>query len=85
MVEVRGYINDLIANEEYKDIIKDIQDKEGFLVSMIDAPILYNGKVIGVINDIDLDENAWYGVLWGNMAIDIDMCREYISSLNLIK
>lgn len=65
MVEVRGYINDLIANEEYKDIIKGIKDKEGFLVSMIDAPILYNGKVIGVINDIDLDENAWYGVLWG--------------------
>ena len=85
MVEVRGYINDLIANEEYKDIIKGIQDKEKFLVSMIDAPILYNGKVIGVINDIDLDENAWYGVLWGNMAIDIDVCREYISSLNLIK
>ena len=30
MVEVRGYINDLIANEEYKDIINGIQDKEGF-------------------------------------------------------
>lgn len=85
MVEVRGYINDLIANEEHKDIIKGIQDKEGFLMSMIDAPILYNGKVIGVINDIDLDENAWYGVFWGNMAIDINVCREYISSLNLIK
>lgn len=85
MVEVRGYINDLIVNEEYKDIIKGIQDKEGFLVSMIDAPILYNGKVIGAINDIDLDENAWYGVLWGNLAIDIDVCRECISSLNLIK
>ena len=85
MVEVRGYINDLIANEEYKDIIKDIQDKEEFLVSMIDAPILYNGKVIGVINDIDLDENAWYGGIWGDLAIDIDVCCEYISSLNLIK
>lgn len=85
MVEVRGYINDLIVNEEYKDIINSIQDKEGFLVSMIDSPILYNDKVVGVINDIDLDENAWYGVLWGNMAIDINVCREYISSLNLIK
>lgn len=85
MVEVRGYINELIVNEEYKDIIKGIRDKEGFLMSMIDAPILYNGKVIGVINDIDLDESTWYGVLWGNLAIDIDVCREYISSLNFIK
>ncbi len=85
MVEVRGYINDLIANEEYKDIINGIQDKEGLLMSMIDAPILYNGKVIGVINDIDLDENAWCGIIWGDMVIDIDPCRGHISSFQLIK
>lgn len=85
MIEVRGYIDDLLANKEQKDVIRNIEDQDEFLMSVIDAPILYNGKVIGVINDIDLDENTWYGVLWGNMAIDINVCREYISSLNLIK
>ena len=85
MIEVRGYIDDLLANKEQKDVIRNIEDQDEFLMSMIDAPIIYKGKAIGVINDIDLDENAWYGVLWGDLAIDIDVCREYISSLNLIK
>lgn len=85
MIEVRGYINGLLANKEYKDFISGISDKEEFLMSMIDAPIIYKGKAIGVINDIDLDENIWCGVLWGDMAVDIDLCCEYISSLQLIK
>lgn len=85
MIEVRGYIDDLLANKEQKDAIRNIEDQDEFLMSMIDAPILYNGKVIGVINDIDLDENTWCGIIWGDMVIDIDLCRGHISSLNLIK
>lgn len=85
MIEVRGYIDDLLVNEEQKDVIRDIEDQDGFLMSMIDAPIVYKGKAIGVINDINLDENIWYGILWGDMAIDIDLCRERISSFQLIK
>ena len=85
MIEVRGYIDDLLANKEQKDAIRNIEDRDEFLMSMIDAPIVYKGKAIGVINDIDLDENIWYGILWGDMAINIDLCREYISSFQLIK
>lgn len=85
MIEVRGYIDDLLADKEQKDAIRDVEDKNEFLMSMIDAPIIYKGKVIGVINDVDLDENIWYGILWGDMAIDIDVCRERISSFQLIK
>lgn len=85
MIEVRGYIDDLLANKEQKDAIRDIEDRDEFLMSMIDAPILYNGKVIGVINDIDLDENTWYGILWGDIVIDIDPCRKRISSFQIIK
>lgn len=85
MIEVRGYIDDLLANKDQKDTIRDIEDQDGFLMSMIDVPIIYKGKVIGVINDIDLDENTWYGILWGDMAIGIDSCRKRISSFQLIK
>lgn len=63
MIEVRGYIDDLLANKEQKDVIRGIEDQDEFLMSMIDAPIIYKGKVIGVINDINLDENIWYGIL----------------------
>lgn len=85
MVEIRGYIENLCTNKEYKDFIGGISNKEEFIMSMIDAPIVYKGKAIGVVNDVDLDEGVWYGVLWGNMAIDVDLCSEYISSLQLIK
>lgn len=85
MIEVRGYIDDLLANKEQKDVISGIEDQDEFLMSMIDTPIIYKGKAIGVINDIDLDENTWYGILWGDMAINIDLCRERISSFQLIK
>lgn len=85
MIEVRGYIDDLLVNKEQKDAIRDIEDRDEFLMSMIDTPIIYKGKVIGVINDIDLDENIWYGILWGDIAIDIDLCRKRMSSFQLIK
>lgn len=85
MVEIRGYIENLCANKEYKDFISGISNKEEFIMSMIDAPIVHKGKAIGVINDVDLNEGTWYGVLWEDMAVDVDLCGEYISSLQLIK
>lgn len=44
MIEVRGYIDDLLANKEQKDVIRDIEDQDEFLMSMIDAPIVYKGR-----------------------------------------
>jgi len=85
MIEVRGYIDDLLANKDQKDAIRNIEDQDEFLMSMIDSPIIYKGKAIGVINDIDLDENTWCGIIWGDMVIDIDPCRGHISSFQLIK
>lgn len=85
MIEIHGNINDLIANKEYKDFIESVPSKKFFLTSMIDAPIMLNGKVIGVINEIDFDEETWYGVVWRDLAIDIDVCREQICSLQLVK
>lgn len=84
MIEVRGYIKDLIAKEENKDFIKNIDNPNEFLISAIDAPIIRNGNVIGVINDIDLDEGIIYGVFWGDIAIEVDVCNECITSVQLV-
>lgn len=85
MIEVRGYIDDLLANEEYKNFFADIENQEEFLMTMIDAPIIQNGKPIGVINDLDFEDGTWGGVIWGNMQIEIDPCNGSIQSLHLIK
>lgn len=85
MVEVRGYIDDLLANKEYKGVLADIGDQEEFLMTMIDAPIIQNGKPIGVINDIDFDNMTWSGVVWNNTLVEIDPCNKSIQSLHLIK
>ena len=85
MIEVRGYIDDLLANEEYKNFFADIEDQEEFLVTMIDVPIIQNGKPVGVINDIDFDDMTWSGVIWGNTQMEIDLCNGGIQSLHFIK
>ena len=85
MIEVRGYIDNLIVNEEYKSFFADIEDQEEFLVTMIDAPIIQNGKPVGVINDIDFDDMTWSGVIWGNTQMEIDLCNGGIQSVHLIK
>lgn len=84
MIEVRGYIKDLIAKEENKDFIKNIDNPNEFIISAIDAPIIRNGNVIGVINDVDLDEGIIYGVFWGDIAIEVDVCNECITSVQLV-
>lgn len=84
MIEVHGYIKDLIAKEEYRDFIKNIENPDEFLISAIDAPIIRNGKVIGVINDVDLDDGIIYGVFWGYIAIEVDVCNERIASVQLV-
>ena len=85
MIEVRGYIDDLLANEEYKNFFADIEDQEEFLMTMIDAPIIKNGKPVGVINDIDFEDMTWSGVIWANARIEIDPCNGSIQSVHLIK
>ena len=85
MIEVRGYIDDLLASEEYKNFFASIEDQEEFLMTMIDAPIIYNGKPIGVINDIDFEDRTWCGVIWTNARVEIDPCNKSIQSLHLIK
>ena len=84
MIEVHGYIKDLIAKEEYRDFIKDIENPDEFLISAIDAPIIRNGKAIGVINDVDLDDGIIYGVFWRDIAIEVDVCNERIASVQLV-
>ena len=85
MIEVRGYIDNLIVNEEYKNFFASIEDQEGFLMTMIDAPIIQNGKPVGVINDIDFEDMTWSGVIWGNTQMEIDLCNGGIQSIHLIK
>lgn len=85
MIEVRGYIDDLLANKEYKDFLEDIEDSDEFFITMIDAPIIYNGKPIGVVNDIDFDDRTWSGVIWADSAIEIDVCNDNIHSLHLMR
>lgn len=85
MIEVRGYIDDLLASEEYKSFFADIEDQEEFLVTMIDAPIIQNGKPIGVINDIDFEDRTWGGVIWTNARVEIDLCNGGVQSVHLIK
>lgn len=85
MIEVRGYIDDLLANEEYKNFFASIEDQEEFLMTMIDAPIIQNGKPIGVVNDIDFEDMTWSGVIWADSAIEIDVCNDNIHSLHLMR
>ena len=85
MIEVRGYIDNLIVNKEYKSFFSDIEDQEEFLMTMIDAPIIQKGKPIGVVNDIDFDDMTWSGVIWSNTQIEIDLCNDSIQSIHLIK
>lgn len=85
MIGIQININDLIANEKYKELFENIDDEEEFVISAVDSPIIKNGKVIGVINDVDLDEGIMYGAVWGDAAISIDIQRKRISSIHLIK
>lgn len=85
MIEVRGYIDDLLASEEYKNFFVSIEDQEEFLMTMIDAPIIQNGKPIGVVNDIDFEDMTWGGVIWNNARVEIDLCNGGIQSVHLIK
>ena len=85
MIEVLGYIDDLLASKEYKSFFADIEDQEEFLMTMIDAPIIQNGKPIGVVNDIDFEDMTWRGVIWNNTLVGIDPCNKSIQSLHLIK
>lgn len=85
MIEVRGYIDTLLASEEYGDFFADIENQEEFLMTMIDAPIIKNGKPVGVINDLDFEDGTWGGVIWANARIEIDPCNCSIQSLHLIK
>lgn len=82
MIEVSGYIKDLLVEQNTKECLKNIDDKEEFILSMIDAPILFNGKPIGVINSID--NEFWNGVIWCNPAIEVNPIYESISSIILI-
>lgn len=85
MIEVRGYIDNLLASKEYKSFFADIEDQEEFLITMIDAPIIQNGKPVGVINDIDFEDRTWSGVIWNNTLVEIDLCNGGVHSLHLIK
>lgn len=84
MIEVRGYIDNLLANKKYESFLIDIEDKDDFLVSMVDAPIIYNGKPVGVVNDIDFEDMTWSGVIWNNTLVEIDPCNRSIQSLHFI-
>ena len=85
MIEVSGYIDNLLANEKYENFLMGIEDKDDFLVSMVDAPIIYNGKPVGVVNDIDFENMTWSGVIWNNTLVEIDSCNKSIQSLHFIK
>ena len=85
MIEVGGYIDDLLASKEYKGVFADIGDQEEFLMTMINAPIIQNGKPIGVVNDIDFEDRTWGGVIWADPIVGINPCNKSILSVRLIK
>lgn len=83
MIEVRGYIDDLLTSKEYKGVFASIKDQEEFLITMIYAPIIQNGKPVGVVNNIDFEDRTWSGVIWS--IIGINPCNVSIQSVRLIK
>lgn len=85
MIEVRGYIDDLLTSKEYKGVFANIGDQEEFLMTMFYAPIIQNGKPIGVVNNIDFEDRTWSGVIWADSIIEIDPCNISIQSVRLIK
>ena len=82
MIEVSGYIKDLLARQNAKEYLTGINDKEEFILSMIDAPILFNGKPIGVVNSVD--DEFWTGVIWRDSAIEVNPIYKSISAITLI-
>lgn len=85
MIEVRGYIDGLLANKKYEDLIKGIKNIDEFFMTMIDAPIIQNGKPIGVVNDIDFEDRTWSGVIWADSIAGINPCSVSIQSVQLTK
>lgn len=83
MIEVSGFIDEMMVGI---DDVGHVNNKEELLCSMLDCPILKNGEVIGTINEIDIDDGIWYGVLWDSVALNVDCSLDNaVCSIDFVK
>ena len=85
MIEVGGCIKDLLVEQHAKEYLKDIDDIDSFISSMVDAPIMFDGKPIGVINSIDDECECWSGVIWCDPVLCVDSADKYVQCITLKK
>lgn len=86
MIEVSGYLENSLSKPEDKEYLANITDVDEFVSSFVNAPIIMDGKPIGVINEVDLESKMWYGVIWYDGVISVDLCREnYATSVEFRK
>lgn len=83
MIYVNGEISDLITmyfkpSEEF--------DQQEFILSLLNAPIMKDGKVIGVVEEIDMENGMWEGVLFEIPILEFAQTGEnsFITNLKLI-
>lgn len=69
MIEVSGYLEEILIDTNDVSLI---EDPDELVLSLVDTPIMMNGEVVGVINEIDLNMGMWYGVIWNKIRVNID-------------
>ena len=86
MIEVSGYLENFLGKLEDKEYLANINDIDEFVSSFVNAPIIMDGKPIGVINEVDLESKMWYGAIWYDGVISVDLCRKnYATSVEFVK
>jgi hypothetical protein len=78
MVEVKGKLSSLFGRVEiYTEVTDEI------LESLINRPITKDGKCIGIIKNVDVENDEWSGFLFDSVAAGISEDNK-CTSINFI-
>ncbi len=61
MIEIKGKLSNLY----------DVMPSTATLVSIKNCPIVQDGKCIGIVKQVDINEDEWSGYLFGDTKIKI--------------
>ena len=84
MVEIKGKLSSLFE----RLYSKNIKLTDSLLESMINRPIIKDGRCMGIIKSINKDKDEWSGFLFDTLevGISVDTNTEeiYVTSANLL-
>ena len=78
MIEIKGKLTELFKRP---DTEIEIEPSDTLLESMINTPILKDGRIIGIIKKADKDE--WSGFLFDTAEVEVSLDMEQIMSVKL--